>query len=112
MIIELVCLDENVEPGPLFFREAPFTIGVTTHTRPASANMKVNCKQCEFYEFGGGLWVRNLGSVEGNSVNGEPFNEARLGSGDMLMLGDIRFRVFFGQELCTLTHAIPALALD
>lgn len=97
MIVELVCLDEKVEPGPLVFRDAPFTIGVATDAQLALADMAVSRRHCELYEFDGTLWVRDLGSVKGTFVNGTPVREAPLMSGDMLMLGEIHFRVFYGR---------------
>jgi len=97
MFVELVCLDEKVEPGPLVFRDAPFTIAVATNAQLALADLQVRRKDCELYEFDGNLRVRDLGSVKGTFVNGAPIRDAPLTSGDMLMLGSTRFRVFFGR---------------
>jgi len=96
MFVELVCLDEKVEPGPLVFRDAPFTIGVASEARFALADMGVSRRHCELYESDGMLRVRDLGSAKGTFVNGAAVRDAPLTSGDMLKLGRIRFRVFYG----------------
>jgi pSer/pThr/pTyr-binding forkhead associated (FHA) protein len=105
MIVELVCLDENVEPGPLVFRDAPFTIGAATDAQIALADREVSRRHCEVYEIDGTLWVRDLGSAKGTFVNGVPLREAPLMSGDMLTVGNIRFRVFFGR--CSTKRSVP-----
>jgi len=81
----------------LVFRNAPFTIGVPSQTPVAWADMGVSRRHCELYERDGTLRVRDLGSAKGTFVNGTSIRDAPLTSGDMLKLGRLRFRVFYGR---------------
>lgn len=62
--------------------------------------------QCRFFmKPGEGLWVSDLGSVNGTSVNGLPVQEQRLKLQDEVLVGDTRLRVVHAGEVGSLPAA-------
>lgn len=60
---------------------------------------EISAKHCEVFLEGGKVYIRDLKSTNGTSVNGVPINERyRLSSGDVVMIGRTEFRVIFDEE--------------
>ena len=67
--------------------------------------------QCRFFFMQGeGLWVSDLGSVNGTMVNGKPVQEQRLHIQDEILAGDTRFRVVNDGSAAALPVVTPASA--
>jgi hypothetical protein len=67
--------------------------------------------QCRFFmKPGGELWVSDLGSVNGTTVNGLPVQEQRLQLQDEILLGMTRLKVVHAGEETATPMAIPAAA--
>jgi len=95
MIVELIRLDDEVDADCVVFRDTPFTIGAAADLKLAVDGSNTSRRHCKLYEVDGTLWVRASGSGKGTYVNKVPVRKSPLASGDVLMLGEIRFRIFY-----------------
>jgi pSer/pThr/pTyr-binding forkhead associated (FHA) protein len=59
----------------------------------------VSRQHCEIYEAEGGLFVRDLGSLNGTFIGNEPITEAPLPPGELLTVGAVTFRAIYGELL-------------
>ena len=106
-----------VTEGPENGREihvppAGIRIGRSSRNDISIADEALSRFQCRFFmKPGGELWVSDLGSVNGTTVNGIPAQEQRLLLHDEILLGMTRMRVVHaGEESASPTEgpAIPA----
>lgn len=66
---------------------APVTVGRGQDADLSIADRWISRRHCQFYPFGGGYAVRDLGSRHGTFLNGKRITQARLKPGDEIRIG-------------------------
>lgn len=59
---------------------------------------QVSRHHCEIFSGGGGVRIRDLGSSNGTTVNGQPIEDAGLTAGDVIAIGPMLFVVRINGE--------------
>ncbi len=93
-VIHLV-IAEGVEAGrEIHVPQEGVRIGRSSRNDISIADGAMSRFQCRFFiQVGDGLWVSDLGSVNGTLVNGKRVQEQRLRVHDEILAGDTRIRV-------------------
>ncbi len=89
--LESASADGQVRVVPL--HPLPFRIGRRPGLELVLAPESISKVHAEIYEDGGLLRIRDLQSTNGTFVNGEAVEDGPIREGDVLLLGDLEFRV-------------------
>ncbi len=90
------CLSESGSPEKVSLDTLPFTIG-----RDHTADLRINSSQISrehvvISRDGDAYRVRDLGSTNGTSLNGQPIEESSLRDGDVLSIANVELYFFIG----------------
>ncbi|NQU22862.1 MAG: EAL domain-containing protein [Candidatus Nealsonbacteria bacterium] len=90
------CLSETGSPEKVSLDTLPFTIG-----RDHAADLRINSSQISrehaaISRDGDAYRVRDLGSTNGTSLNGQPIEESLLRDGDVLSIANVELYFFIG----------------
>jgi EAL domain-containing protein (putative c-di-GMP-specific phosphodiesterase class I) len=76
----------------------PFTLGRNESCDFRVPSSRVSREHAEIVREGSGYRIRDLGSTNGTFVNGQRIDETRLADGDLIVIADVEFSFFSGQE--------------
>lgn len=82
----------------------PLLVGRSEEAKFRIQQDRVSRKHCEFFEQGGAVYLRDLGSTNGTFLNGELIETSAkvpLESGSVVRVGSLEFRVEFDVSLAT-----------
>lgn len=95
---KLICTYGNAPEKEVRLEKLPLVVGRGPDTDLRLNDRWVSRRNCELYDVGGVLWVRDLGSANGILVNDQPVVESHLMPGDELTVGMTTFVVAYGDE--------------
>ncbi len=88
----------------------PFTLGRNESADLPIPSSRVSREHAVIVREGGGYRVRDLGSTNGTYVNGRRIDEAPLEDGDLLVVADVEFTFFAGENQTEADRATQPLA--
>ena len=98
MPTKLLPVDSACPTREIVFGNTPLVIGRHADADVQIPHFLVSRFHCEIAEVDGVCTVRDLGSLCGILVNGEPVTEEQLNPGDTLTIGVFKFRVVVQAE--------------
>lgn len=95
MQAKLVVVEPPTQPNE-YIVTLPATIGRGREATLKLAYALVSRQRCELFVDQGRMMVRDLGSLNGTLVAGQRVQTAPLSSGELLTIGSVTLRVFYG----------------
>jgi pSer/pThr/pTyr-binding forkhead associated (FHA) protein len=97
MQAKLIVVEPNLHPNE-YRIDLPSIIGRGGESQLTLDHSLISRHHCELYEENGQVMVRDLGSRNGTFISGQRVENAPLPSGELLTVGGITFRAFYGNE--------------
>jgi EAL domain-containing protein (putative c-di-GMP-specific phosphodiesterase class I) len=81
----------NLIAEPIVLGRFPFTIGRNATCDHQIASSRISREHVRIFKDAKGYRIKDLGSTNGTSVNGQKVGESRLAQGDILAIADLQF---------------------